>query len=135
MTSSLNVLLVDDDPDDFEMFADALQTIDELDIELMYARDGLAAVEGFKSNAYPKCDVVFLDLNMPRMNGKETLRALKEMQSAKDIPVFIYSTSSSAGDKMDMKILGAAGYVVKHSVFRELCQDLEAILEAIVSRK
>lgn len=135
MISCLNVLLVDDDQDDCEMFADALQTIHELNVELTCARDGLEAVEGFRTDSYTPFDVIFLDLNMPRMNGKETLKALKEMQSVRETPVFIYSTSSSEADKTDTKALGAAGYVVKHSMFRELCRDLEKILGEIVLKK
>lgn len=135
MILSLNVLLVDDDQDDFEMFADALQTIKDINVELMYARDGLAAVEGFRNNSFQNCDVIFLDLNMPRLNGKETLKVFKEMTPVKDIPVFIYSTSSSPADKSDTEMLGAAGYVVKHSLFRDLCRDLESVLSGILEQK
>jgi CheY-like chemotaxis protein len=73
-------------------------------------------------------DIIFLDLNMPRMNGLEFLKAIKTHRSYKRIPVIIYTTSSNPEDIRKTKDLGATDFVTKPSDFDELYQKLITIL-------
>ncbi len=63
--------------------------------------------------------MVILDLNMPRMNGTQTLRLLKSDQRFKDIPVVIYSTSLNNIEKDECLALGAHSYVIKPVSYRD----------------
>jgi DNA-binding response OmpR family regulator len=77
-------------------------------------------------------DVIFLDYNMPRMNGLDCLKELKNKSSKyKEIPTIMYTTS---GDREQEKVilgLGADHYMRKTSSFEELCRELDRLLESI----
>lgn len=104
-------LLIDDDVDDQEIFALAMDKI-SFPFVCQVANNGFEALQKLgKENVLP--DYIFLDLNMPRMNGKECLRELKKNARFRNIPVVIYSTSSSQSDINDTKKLGAAAFIIK----------------------
>lgn len=107
---------------------------------LYFANDGEMAIqwlEGLHKEDLPH--LIVLDLNMPRMDGKTTLRYLKENDSFKSIPVIIYSTSEHSVDKQVCRQLGAALYVTKPSsfeqwnnmarVFGEICEGNTDVFE------
>lgn len=85
--------LADDDEDDTSMFAEALKGIDS-SIEFHTAQNGRDLVEKLKRQKHFP-NVIFLDINMPEMNGWEALEVLKKEENLKDIDVIMYSTSSS----------------------------------------
>lgn len=95
------ILCVDDDPDDVQLLSDAIKSLDKR-YTILEAKDGEKAItqlhELKKTNNLP-CLVV-LDLNMPRMNGKETFLHIKNDPVLSDVPVVIFSTSSSKLDKL-----------------------------------
>ena len=95
------ILYVDDDEDDMALFQQAVRAIGA-DYSITEAFDGLHALELLKqmqeSNELP-CLIV-LDINMPRMDGKQTLVALQQNEIWSTIPVVLFSTSSSPMDKM-----------------------------------
>ncbi|HEX6915349.1 MAG TPA: response regulator, partial [Chitinophagaceae bacterium] len=105
MESIRSILLVDDDQDDQFVFAECLSGISK-EIILQTANDGIDALEKLKA-AEHKPDLIFIDLNMPRMNGKALLRELKSTATLSQVPVIVYSTSSSPEDLRDTKSLGA----------------------------
>jgi CheY-like chemotaxis protein len=80
------------------------------------------------SNQFPEVpDVIFLDINMPIMNGWECLKKLKSNSTYQSIPIFMYSTSSAKKD-IDMAYgLGAMLFLTKPEDFRELSQILEIV--------
>lgn len=120
------ILLADDDSDDTEMFGEALAIIDS-SIIFHSAGNGSEAI-GIINNLTEKPQLIFLDLNMPIMNGWQCLRLLKEDERYKHIPVFMISTSSHQKE-IDMAAqLGAFCYFVKPSNFNELTQLLRAIV-------
>jgi CheY-like chemotaxis protein len=88
-----NFLLADDDPDDSDLFNEALKGIDS-SIEFNYASNGKELIEKLQLDSLSP-QVIFLDINMPEMNGWECLESLKKEEQLKDIPVIMYSTSSS----------------------------------------
>jgi CheY-like chemotaxis protein len=85
----MTILLVDDDQDDAYIFNEAIVTIDP-NIKCIHVIDGIEALQILEDMTV---DIIFLDLNMPRMNGKECLEEIRKRNRLKDIPVIIYSTS------------------------------------------
>src|SRR6476661_7550946 len=114
------IMLVDDDPEDREEFSDVYlaQFPGE---QLYFAENGekaLALLEQLSIDDQQLCLVV-LDLNMPILNGTETLRKLKSDERYRQIPVVIYSTSINDREREECFRLGALDYLVKPSSFSD----------------
>lgn len=127
MRHYLSVLLVDDDIEDQEIFLDAINEVDPL-IHCACASDGEAALKLLDGEAIVKPDLLFIDLNMPKLNGKQVLLELKKSDNLKDIPVIMYSTFFAHNDVEEVTRLGAAHYMLKATKFSELCSNLRNIL-------
>ena len=114
-----SILIVDDDEDDINLFVEAVNEIDKSMgcFKAKNGEDALARLDALEMLP----DVIFLDLNMPRMNGRETLERLKASERYKHIPVVIYSTSNAQQDKDDTAKLGASDYLTKPDSFTDLC--------------
>lgn len=127
MTKGKTIFLADDDLDDQGLFADALKDIDD-GITLVTAVNGLEALAVAKAlDTAP--DFIFLDMNMPLMNGMQCLLELKKIPSMTDVPVIIYSTSSYKKDIEKARLAGAADYIIKPFSFSELREKIRAILD------
>jgi CheY-like chemotaxis protein len=120
------LFLIDDDPDDKEIFQEALKQIDE-EIICYTASDGEDALTKLR-DALLLPDVVFLDLNMPVMNGKDCLRELKKDKDLRHIPVIVYSTSSVEREKSNCLSLGATHFISKPPQFAVLVNKLTETL-------
>lgn len=121
------ILLVDDDADDQYVFKDALQNVDPT-IVVDTAVDGIDALQKlFENKTSPQ--LIFLDLNMPRMNGKGFLKEIKSSQALQSIPVIVYSTSSNPADIEETKALGAKDFITKPNSYNELCEMLTTTLQ------
>jgi len=97
----IEVLLVEDSPGDVRLTREAFKDA-KVHINLHVASDGAAAMaflgrEGEHSNA-PRPDLILLDLNLPKKDGREVLAELKESLTLKSIPVVILTTSASEAD-------------------------------------
>jgi len=121
------ILLVDDDEEDQEIFHDALKEIDPL-IQCSFANDGEEAMSLLGGAAVVKPDLMFIDMNMPKLNGKQVLLELKNSGSLDGIPVVMYSTFFGPKDIDEITALGAVHYMVKATKFSELCNALRDIL-------
>jgi CheY-like chemotaxis protein len=119
-------LLADDDADDAELFGEALVSI-EPPVEFCHVEDGEEVFNFLSKTTNKKPDLIFLDLNMPRMSGWQCLARLKNDIYFKDIPVIIYSTSSHQRDKEIAIELGAMGFLTKPSDFKLLKKLLHHI--------
>lgn len=123
------LFLIDDDQDDREIFREAVALCDP-DIELVFAADGVEAVEILNSGqVHP--DVIFLDYNMPRMNGVDCLRILKTNSITKQIPTIMYTTSGDREDEKVVRFLGADYYMQKTVSFESLCHEMKRVLDLI----
>ncbi len=120
------LFLVDDDMDDHEIFRAALDDIDP-SILSSVAFDGREALEKLRSREVTP-DVIFLDLNMPVMGGKQFLELIKKEEPLKSIPIYIMSTSSDSFTIEEMKMRGAVDYIIKPSQFSELVRILKSVL-------
>jgi CheY-like chemotaxis protein len=121
------VFLVDDDEDDRSIFEEALQSLG-MKVGFRSACNGHDALGQLQGSAYLP-SILFVDLNMPVMNGLELLQTIKNDPSLSDIPVFMYSTSSSPSDMNRAAELGATGYIIKHTSFRLLSGELKETLQ------
>lgn len=123
MTQIQSILLVDDDPDDRFLFEEALSVADA-STQLHVAVDGVDALEKLRANSTLP-DVIFMDVNMPRMNGIDCLRELSR-SALSSIPVIMYSTSSHYQKECFEN--GAIDYIEKPSDFEQLCNKLKTVL-------
>jgi CheY-like chemotaxis protein len=121
-----NILLIDDDEDDQEIFMTALEKVDSTIYcdRLFDAREALSKLNAQEISP----DLIFLDLNMPVMNGQQFLAAIKKIEELKNIPVIILSTSSLQSTKQLTKELGAMDFHSKPENFQDLVKILKSIL-------
>ena len=119
--------IVDDDIDDQDLFIEAVNEVDD-SIECMSASNCEEALDLLKNKKIGMPDMIFLDLNMPRLNGKQCLAELKKEAHLADIPVIIYSTSSEKRDIEETSRLGAAHFLTKPNKFEELCKAISYVV-------
>ncbi|MFF7216946.1 response regulator [Streptomyces sp. NPDC008238] len=106
-----DVLLVEDDAADAMLIEDALTTHGTRN--LTQVEDGIAALEYLGDPRHPQPDLVVLDLNMPRMNGRELLDVIKNDENLRAIPVVVLTTSSAPEDVTGAYQRHANAYVTK----------------------
>ncbi|MEJ7627245.1 MAG: response regulator [Ferruginibacter sp.] len=123
------ILVVDDDIDDKGIFCDALEEITK-DVECIMVNNGQEALQHLATP--PPYDLIFLDLNMPVMNGYETLAVLKNDDKYRNIPVVVISTSKNERDKKRCSDLGANKYLTKPSSFHKFVDELKQILNSVI---
>jgi CheY-like chemotaxis protein len=124
------IFLADDDADDRLFFEEALEEI-SLATELTFATDGvelMAALEEIVTEMPPPPHVIFLDINMPRKNGIECLKEIRENPRMKDIPVVIFSTTANENSIETTYSLGANCYICKPSSHQLLIKAIETVL-------
>src|SRR6266540_1175062 len=100
MPSPIRVLLVEDNPGDADLTRETLET-GKLHIELSLAKDGVEAIELLRRNSLPggvRPDLILLDLNLPRKDGREILAEIKADPDLRSIPVLVLSTSAAHAD-------------------------------------
>jgi CheY-like chemotaxis protein len=124
---SKSIFLADDDDDDCMLFIDALKELN-IDSQVIVANDGVELMSTLDDMVPPSPYVIFLDLNMPRKNGFECLKELKQTPKLKDIPIVIFSTTCTAEVVDRTYHAGANYYVCKPSSFPLLIKALENVL-------
>lgn len=121
-----NILLVDDDPDDSEIFMEAVTFLDEK-IVMRHIENPVKALQQLEiSESLP--DLIFLDYNMPLMDGKEFLQKIRSNDYLRSIPVILISTPSEnfAIDLLQKKEI--LQYMSKPSSYNELVRMLKEVL-------
>lgn len=112
-TSQYIVLYADDDEDDVDLMQEAFSKYSS-NMSVVARNDGLEVLNFLKEAAPNKklpC-LVILDINMPRLDGKETLRQLRKIEDYNDVPIVLFTTSSSPEDARFAKKFNA-GYLTK----------------------
>ena len=124
------VLLVEDDPGDIELTRETLRE-SKVRVDLKVVRDGERAVQYLrKRGEYRKVlqpDLVILDLNLPRKDGRAVLHEMKEDPELRKIPVVVLTTSSAEDDVVRSYGLGANCYVTKPLGLEEFSKIVRAI--------
>ena len=126
----VNILLVEDNPGDVRLTEEALKE-SKIAVNMRIARDGVEALamlrgEGDYANQ-PLPDLILLDLNMPRLDGREVLRLIKTDDRLKHIPVVVLTTSKAEKDIIQAYGLHANCYVTKPVEFDEFMEIIKSI--------
>jgi CheY-like chemotaxis protein len=127
------ILYAEDDPDDIFMIKQAFEQYDGLTL-LLHAGNGFTALEKLsqsKNEGSLPC-LIILDINMPGMDGKETLIRIKQSDDFKKIPVVLFTTSSSELDRAFARKWGAE-FITKPLVYSELEQLARRFLNLCTS--
>lgn len=129
----LVILMAEDDPDDALLATEALEE-SRLINTLKVVENGADALDYlYQRGAYadpgsaPRPGVVLLDLNMPRMDGREVLRLMKEDKELRRIPVVVLTTSKAEEDVLRSYDLGASGYITKPVTFEGLVEVMRVL--------
>ncbi|MFG2621813.1 response regulator [Streptomyces sp. NPDC048507] len=120
-----DVLLVEDDMADAMLIEEALSERGARN--LVQVTDGLAALEHLRAPGSVRPDLIVLDLNMPRMNGRELLRVLKTDEDLQTIPVVVLTTSSAPDDVAGAYSSHANAYVTKPVNLADFEQAVQSI--------
>lgn len=122
----MTILCVDDDPEDLEMFREAVQSI-KPEANCLLAEDATNALK-FLQDATILPDIVFLDINMPGMNGIQLLKHLQTIPEFRNIPVVMYSTSLNHTDYNDSLRYGAVGFIQKANTLKDMYNSLRVYI-------
>jgi len=119
-------MLIDDDEDDREIFISVIESIAPA-ISCSIAINGKDALDTLGAlNFLP--DMIFLDLNMPLMDGKQFLKEIKQRTMLKDIPIVVLSTSSDKETVHLIRTLGAQDFITKPDKY----SDWEEVLKKLI---
>ena len=125
----IEILLIEDNPADVRLTVEALKDA-KVPNRLHVARDGVEAMRMLKGDtaAVPRPDLILLDLNLPRKNGREVLAEIKQDEALRHIPVVILTTSQADQDAVQSYRLGANAFITKPAEidrFFEVIRSLE----------
>jgi chemotaxis family two-component system response regulator Rcp1 len=128
-SAPIEVLLVEDSPGDVRLTREALKDA-KVHISLHVASDGIEAMAFLEGDgphvSAPRPDLILLDLNLPRKDGRQVLKEIKESPTLRSIPVVILTTSSSEADVLQSYHLHANCYISKPV-------DLDGFLKVVQS--
>ena len=133
MPEKLNILLVDDNSEHLTLTQYLLKR-NAVPGEVYVVRDGQDAIDFlYRRNQFsdpatnPRPNLILLDFNIPRVDGREVLRRLKEDKVLKDIPIVVLSSSDLQEDIAYAKQLGASAYISKSAGFEKLSEELASV--------
>jgi CheY-like chemotaxis protein len=127
------ILVVDDDKEDQEIISDHFDRVGFVE-GVCYVDNGQEAINFLETIVSKKMDLprlVILDLNMPVLNGTETLYMLKTDPRYKDVPVVIFSTSENGSEKEKCLTYGAEDYLIKPMTFKEGQEVMKVFLSLL----
>ncbi|GAA3954787.1 response regulator [Chitinophaga oryziterrae] len=137
MDKVVKILLADDDLEDRFIMQDAFNAI-KLPNVPFFVEDGEKVLEHLAAQMHSDegtlPSLVVLDLNMPRLSGRETLRELKNIAHYKDIPVIIFSSSLNEIEMHECRQLGALSYMVKPFTYEEYLLSAQHFYDFCLSR-
>jgi CheY-like chemotaxis protein len=132
MERSLTCLLIDNDVEDQEIFSMALKEADA-SIQCVCASDGPSALRKLNADHSFIPSLIFIDMNMPLMNGTRCLQEIKRLDRLKEAHIFIYSTAADPHAIEEVKQLGAHDFIAKPPSFSGLVEILSQLLQTQVN--
>lgn len=127
MPETKKIFLIDDDIDDVDFFQSALsQVCTDYTLKIMYNGEELLSLLEKDKHSLP--DIIFLDVNMPKIDGFEALKYIRASALHKSIPIVLYSTSSSEMNIKKAYNLGANFYFVKPAHYESWITNLKSFL-------
>jgi CheY-like chemotaxis protein len=128
--NQLSILLIEDDPDDVELMQEALKNA-EIRYSIKVLAEGNTVLPYLEScNNFPS--VIVLDLNIPKLHGREVLAQLKKSQRFQDIPVAVLTTASSQKERQICLEAGADIFITKPSTVDGFSDTVERIVDIAV---
>ena len=130
----ISILLVEDDPGDVVLVREAFEH-NKVRNELRVASDGVYALEVLRDQSIPLPDLILLDLNLPRMDGRELLSEIRANPRLTRIPVVVLTTSDAEADIVRSYELHANAYVTKPvdlQRFLEVVREIDNFFVAVV---
>jgi CheY-like chemotaxis protein len=129
MPKGLLIFMIDDDTDDQEVFSHTIEKVVP-SAKCVFADDGVDALQKLRSpDSSFLPDLIFIDINMPRMNGIECLAEIKKLTHLINVPAYMYSTSDEPFIVAKSLSAGAVGFVKKVAHPKELESRLLKILK------
>ena len=128
MKENMSFLIVDDDADDRMLVIESVREIDDT-IECKIARNGEQALELLRNIEIPLPNFIFLDIRMPRLNGKKCLFEIKKDERLKHIPVIIYTTSKAVEESKELRAMGAFHFISKPRNAEEIFYLISFVME------
>jgi CheY-like chemotaxis protein len=124
------ILCIDNDSEDIDFFADAVKRVDPAIgfLSAIGGKDALSLLSSI-SNSEQLPAYIFLDVNMPQMNGKDTLKELRKIHRYNSVQIVMLSTGLSPRDSEEYKQLGANHFMPKANSFPDLCEKLRSFLQ------
>lgn len=122
----VNILLVEDDEVDVMNVKRAFSKNNIMN-PLFIAGNGIEALEMLESQIIPLPKIIILDINMPKMNGIEFLKIMREKEKLKNISVFVMTTSNEDSDKINAYNLNVAGYILKPLSFEKFLTSVATL--------
>lgn len=122
-----SIILADDDRDDCDLFLEALHEVADT-VDLTLAKNGLQLLELLNKPDLTLPDLIFLDMNMPYMNGLESLNEIKKNKNLREINIVMFSTSAQDIFVNQAYAMGANVYICKPSSFDKLKRAIEYTL-------
>jgi CheY-like chemotaxis protein len=126
MKKELVCMLIDDDSDDQDIFRLAMEGTGR-PYKCILANDGVEALEMLAADNSLIPDYIFIDLNMPRMGGRQCLSELRQIERLNKTPLIIFSTSSEQRDITETMQMGASDYISKPSSISTLSRLLSHV--------
>ncbi len=127
------VFYVDDDIDDVQLIDEAFSKY-SANIELKTASDGIEAISSLRQmldSGIQPC-LIILDINMPRLDGRETLVRIKQIQGLKNVPVILFSTSSQPADEIFANKYNA-GFITKPTDYTQMEEIINTFINHCIS--
>ena len=122
----VNILLVEDDEVDVMNVKRAFSK-NNIKNPLFVAGNGIEALEMLENQIIPLPKIIILDINMPKMNGIEFLKIMRENERLKNISVFVMTTSNEDSDKINAYNLNVAGYILKPLSFEKFLTSVATL--------
>ena len=119
--------LIDDDTDDHYLFSEVLKEVHPA-LAFSGEANSVSAVKKLQVDTDFTPSYIFLDLNMPNLNGLECLVEIKKIDRLKDVPVMIFSTSSYQKDRIEAAGLGSTQFITKPGSYKELITVLQLVI-------
>jgi len=127
------IVSIEDNEPDFVLLQKAIKAVPDLSIDLINVRNGEDALNFlYKKGEFtsaPTPNIIILDINLPKINGHEILKSIKNNEKLKTIPVIIFSTSDSNKDIEESYSLYANSYITKTFNIQDLFKKIETMAD------